>query len=62
MVSSLKLEIEKFNGKHFDLWNLNIEYMLVDRDQWVRVDSGTAPIGRSTNDWKNLDQKAKRTI
>jgi hypothetical protein len=33
MASSLKMEIEKFNAKSFELWKLNMEYLLVDRDQ-----------------------------
>jgi hypothetical protein len=62
MESNLKMEIEKFNGKIFELWKLNMEDLLVERDQWIVVDLGTAPTGTSTNDWKKLDQKAKSTI
>jgi hypothetical protein len=32
MVSNSKMEIEKFNGKRFELWKLKMEYILVDRD------------------------------
>jgi hypothetical protein len=32
MASSSKMEIEKFNGKRFELWKLNMEDLLVDRD------------------------------
>jgi hypothetical protein len=38
-----KMEIEKFNGKRFELWKLKMEDLLVDRDQWIVVDLGTAP-------------------
>jgi hypothetical protein len=62
MASNLKMEIEKFNGKIFELWKLKMEYLLVDRDQWITVDPGTAPTGTSADDWKKMDQKAKRTI
>jgi hypothetical protein len=62
MVSNLKMEIEKFNGKHFELWKLKMEYLLVDRDQWIAVDPGTAPTRTSIDDWKKLDRKAKSTI
>ena len=62
MVRNSKIKIEKFNGKHFELWKLKIEDMLVDRDQWIMVDLGTAPTGTSVDDWKKLDQKAKSTI
>jgi hypothetical protein len=62
MASSLKMEIEKFNGKFFELWKLKMEDLLVDRDQWITVDPGTAPTGTSTDDWKKLDRKVKSTI
>jgi hypothetical protein len=55
MVRNSKIKIEKFNGKYFEFWKLKIEDMLVDRDQWIMVDLGTAPTGTSTGDWKKLD-------
>ena len=42
MASNLKMEIEKFNGKIFELWKPNMEDILVDRDKWIAVDQGTA--------------------
>ena len=62
MTSSSKMEIEKFNGKSFYLRKLKMEDLLVDRDQWIAVDPGTAPTGTSTNDWKKVDRKVKSTI
>jgi hypothetical protein len=62
MASSSKIEIEKFNGENFNPWMLKMEYLLVDRDQWVMMNLGTANTGTSTNEWKNLDRKAKSTI
>jgi hypothetical protein len=62
MVSSLKIEIEKFNGKFFELWKLNMEDLLVDKDRWIVVDPSTTPIGTSKKYWKNLDWKVKSTI
>jgi hypothetical protein len=62
MASNSKMEIEKFNGKSFELWKLNMEDLLVDKDQWITVDPGTTPTGTSADDWKKLDQKAKSTI
>jgi hypothetical protein len=41
MASNSKMEIEKFNGKIFELWKLKMEDLLVDRDQWIMVDPGT---------------------
>jgi hypothetical protein len=59
MVSSSKIEIEKFNGKSFELWKLKMEDLLVDKDQWIIVDPGTAPTGTSTKDWEKLDQRRR---
>jgi hypothetical protein len=56
------MEIKKFNGKHFELWNLKMQYMLVEKDQWITMDLGTSPTVNSIDDWKKLDQKAKRII
>jgi hypothetical protein len=39
-----------------------MEYILVDKDQWIAMDLDTAPTGTSTEDLKNLDRKAKSTI
>jgi hypothetical protein len=62
MARNSKMEIEKFNGTSFELLKLKMKDLLVDRDQWIVVDLGTAPTGTSADDWKKLDQKAKRTI
>ena len=62
MASNGKIEIEKFNGQSFELWKLNMEDLLVDKDQWIVVDLGTKPTGVSDEEWKKLDQKAKSTI
>ena len=62
MASNSKMEIEKFNGKRFELWKLKMEDLLVDRDQWITVDPGTTPTRTSVDDWKKLDWKAKITI
>eukprot|EP00253_Pinus_taeda_P036072 PITA_36072 len=39
MVSSGKIEIEKFNGQNFELWKLKMKDLLVDKDQWIALDS-----------------------
>jgi hypothetical protein len=62
MVSSSKIEIKKFNGKSFELWKLKMEDLLVDKEQWVIVDPGTAPTSMSIEDWMKLDRKEKSTI
>ena len=62
MVRNSKMEIKKFNGKRFELWKLKMEDLLVDRDQWIVVDLGTAPTGNSADDYKKMDRKKKSTI
>jgi hypothetical protein len=62
MVSNLKMEIKKFKGKCFELWKLKMADFLVERDQWITVYPGTAPIRNSVDDWKKLDRKANSTI
>jgi hypothetical protein len=57
-----KYRDKKFNGIFFEMWKLNMEDLLVDKDQWIIVDPGTAPLGTSTKYWEKLDQKEKRTI
>ena len=52
MERSSRIEIEKFNGKNFELWKLNMEGLLVDKEQWIVVDPGTQPTGTpSTSTW-----------
>jgi hypothetical protein len=62
MARNSKMEIEKFNGKIFELWNLKMEDLLVEKDQWIALDPSTTPTGTSTDRWKMLDRKAKSTI
>jgi hypothetical protein len=48
MASSSRMEIEKFNGKNFELWKLKMEDLLVDKEQWIAMDPGTQPTGTSS--------------
>ena len=43
MTSFSRIEIEKFNGKNFELWKLNMDDLLIDKEQWIIVDPGTQP-------------------
>jgi hypothetical protein len=45
MVSSSRIEIEKFNSKNFELWKLKMEDLLVDKEQWIIGDPSTHPTG-----------------
>jgi hypothetical protein len=43
MASYSRIEIEKFNGKNFELWKLKMEDLRVDKEQWIIVDLGRHP-------------------
>ena len=62
MASSSKINIEKFNGHNFDLWNIKIEYILVDREQWTMIYPSTQPIGMLTKEWEKLERRARSMI
>jgi hypothetical protein len=62
MESSSRIEIEKFNGHNFELWKLKMEYLLVDREQWVIVDPGTISMGMSKEYWEKLKRKERSMI
>jgi len=55
MVTNGKIEIKKFNGQIFELWKLNMDDPLVDKDQWTMVDPGTKPTSISVEDRAKLD-------
>ena len=46
-MSSSRVEIQKFNGYNFELWKLQMEDLLVDKEQWAAVDLGTKPTAMS---------------
>jgi hypothetical protein len=48
MASSSRIDIDKFNGKNFELWKLKMEDLLVDTEQWIPVDPGTQRTGTQT--------------
>ena len=62
MASSSRVEIEKLNGQNFELWKLKMEDFLVDKEQWASMDLGTKHATMSTDDWENLDRKARSMI
>jgi hypothetical protein len=61
MVSTSRLEMEKFNGTNFELWKLKMEDLLIDRDLWVAV-SRTKPIGMKDEEWVVLERKERSLI
>jgi hypothetical protein len=62
MVSSSRIEMEKFNGQNFELWKLKMEDILVDREQWTMVFPGTQPIGMLTEEWEKLKRRERSMI
>ena len=48
MERSSRIDIEKFNGKNFELWNIKMEDLLFDEEQWIVMDLDTQPIGTQT--------------
>ena len=50
MVSSSRVEIDKFNGNNFEMWKIKMEDLLVDKEQWVVVDLGTKHTATLTKD------------
>jgi len=61
MVSTSKLEIENFNGTNFELWNINMEDLLIYQDLWVTI-CGTKPIGMIDEEWVVLERNARSLI
>ena len=59
MVIISKVEIKKLNGYNFELWNLKMEDILVDKEQWVAIDPSTKPIALSKEDSYTLDRKER---
>jgi hypothetical protein len=58
----LKNRDRKFNGQSFEIWKLKIEYLLVDREQWAIVFSGTMLTGMSMEEWEKHERRERNTI
>jgi hypothetical protein len=58
MEISYRIEIEKFNGKKFELWKLKMEDLLVDKEQWITVDPGTQPTGMQPTGTQTIGTQA----
>jgi hypothetical protein len=61
MVRNYRIEIEKFNDKIFELWKLNMEDLLVDREKWIDVDSGTQPTSTQSTGTQYIGTKTTST-
>jgi hypothetical protein len=62
MARTSRIDIEKFNGQNFKLWNLKMEDLIVYREQWVVVDPKTIPTSMSKKEWEKHERKARSTI
>jgi hypothetical protein len=62
MESSSRIEIEKFNGLNFVLWNIKMEDLFLDREQWIVVDPRTISMRRLKEHWEKLERKVMRKI
>jgi hypothetical protein len=62
MMSRLRIEIKKFNGRNFELWKLKIEDLLVDQEQWEKVCLGTILAGMSNEEWEKLKRRERLMI
>lgn len=61
MAEDGKITIEKFNGKDFGWWKMQVEDLLVQKDLDV-VMSGERPEKIQPDEWETLDKKAKAVI
>jgi hypothetical protein len=62
MASNSNIESEKFNEKRFELWKLKMEYLLVEKDQWIAMDPCIVPTRMKIEYWEKLYHKEKSTI
>jgi hypothetical protein len=62
MTSSSRIEIKRFNDQNFELLNIKMEYLLVDREKWKTICRGTQPTCMSMEEWEKLERKERSTI
>ena len=59
MVDDGKLRVDKFNGKNFQLWKMQVDDYLYQKDLWKLLEGKTKNQGSMSNDeWDLLDRKA----
>ena len=63
MADESKLKVEKFDGQNFQLWKMQMENYLYQKDLWQPLEGKTKKlIAMSDEDWDILDRKALGTI
>ena len=63
MAKDGKFRVEKFNGKKFSLWKMQMEDYLYQKDLYLPL-SGKAkkPVAMTDVEWNILDRKALRIV
>ncbi|KAL3633611.1 hypothetical protein CASFOL_022373 [Castilleja foliolosa] len=68
MSGGSRIEIEKFDGKQFDLWKMKMEDLLCDRDLWSAIESkkpaeeAGSSSEKKIEKWNQINRKAKGLI
>ena len=63
MADEGKLRVDRFNGKNFQLWKMQMEDYLYQKDLWKLLEGKTKNQGSMSNDeWDILDRKALGSI
>ena len=63
MADEGKLRVDSFNGKNFQLWKMQMEDYLYQKDLWKSLEGKTKNQGSMSNSkWDLLDRKALRNI
>ena len=63
MAEKGKLRVDGFNGQNFQLWKMQMEYYLYQKDLWKLLEGKAKNQGSMSNDeWDLLDRKALGSI
>ena len=62
MSNTFRIEIEKFNGQNFELWKLKMEYLLVDKEQWIAIEPRMILTHTLKKEQNKLDKKLESSI
>ena len=63
MADDGKLRVDRFNGQNFQLWKMQMEDYLYQKDLWKLLEGKTKNQGSMSNvEWDILDRKALGSI
>ena len=52
-------DMEKLNGTNFSLWKVQMEYILILKDQYFPIEGASSkPSSMVDEEWNNLDRKS----